>query len=111
DTSQLVEDMDYGAIAELLGLRGINVREPEEMAAAWDAAFASDRPVVLNVYTDANVPPRPAHISFEQAKGFLSRLIKGDPAQGAVIRTSIRAMGAELFENARSKLPFTSDNT
>ncbi len=111
DTSQLVEDMDYGAFAELLGLRGINVREPEEMAAAWDAAFASDRPVVLNVYTDANVPPLPAHISFEQAKGFLSSLIKGDPAQGAVIRNSIRAMGAELFENARSKLPFTSDNT
>ena len=56
DTSQLVEDMDYGAFAELLGLRGINVREPEEMAAAWDAAFASDRPVVLRACPTTHRP-------------------------------------------------------
>lgn len=105
DTSQLVEDVDYGAYAELLGLRGINVRDPRDMAGAWDAAFSADRPVVLNVYTDPNVPPLPAHISFEQAKGFFTSLLKGDPAQASVIRNSIRAVGADLFASARNLLP------
>ncbi len=104
DTSQLVEDMDYAGYAELLGLRGIRVDKPEEVAAAWDEAFSSDRPVVLDVHTDPNVPPLPAHISFDEAKGFLATLVKGDPAEGPVIRNSIRAVGAELFANAKSAL-------
>lgn len=102
DTSQLVEDMDYAGFAEVLGLRGITVDQPDQVADAWDAAFSADRPVVLDVLTDANVPPLPAHISFEEAKGFLTSLVKGDPAESAVIRNSVRAMGAELFANARN---------
>jgi pyruvate dehydrogenase (quinone) len=102
DTAQKVESMDYAAYAEVLGLRGIKVDRPEQVADAWDAAFAADRPVVLDVYTDANVPPLPAHISFDEAKGFLATLVKGDPAESAVIRNSLRAVGAQLFANAKS---------
>ncbi len=108
DTSQLVESMDYAAYAELLGLRGITVDKPEQVAAAWDAAFAADRPVLLDVHTDPNVPPLPAHISFDEAKGFLTTLIKGDPAEPAMIRNSLRAVGAQLFANARH--PFSHEN-
>ncbi len=102
DTSQLVEDMDYAAYAELLGLRGITVDRPDQVADAWDAAFSADRPVLLDVHTDPNVPPLPAHISFDEAKGYLTSLVKGDPAEPAVIRNSVRAMGAELFANAKN---------
>lgn len=102
DTAQKVESMDYAAYAEVLGLRGIKVDRPEQVADAWDAAFAADRPVVLDVYTDSNVPPLPPHISFDEAKGFLTTLVKGDPAEGAVIRNSLRAVGAQLFANAKS---------
>jgi pyruvate dehydrogenase (quinone) len=102
DTSQLVEDMDYAGYARLLGLKGITVDQPEQVAGAWDAAFTADRPVLLDVHTDPNVPPLPAHISFAEAKGFLTSLVKGDPAEGAVIANSVRAMGAELFANARN---------
>ena len=42
--------------AELLGLKGIVVRDPEQLGAAWDEALSADRPVVLNIYTDPNVP-------------------------------------------------------
>ena len=72
------------------------------VADAWEAAFTADRPVVLDVYTDANVPPLPPHISFDEAKGFLATLVKGDPAESAVIRNSLRAVGAQLFANAKS---------
>lgn len=102
DTSQLVEDMDYAGYAEVLGLRGITVDQPDQVADAWDAAFSADRPVLLDIHTDPNVPPLPAHISFDEAKGFLTSLVKGDPAEGAIIRNSIRAMGAQLFANARN---------
>lgn len=108
DTSQLVEDMDYAGYAELLGLRGITVRRPEDVEAAWDEAFAADRPVVLDVHTDPNVPPLPAHISLDEAKGFLTTMLKGDPAEVAVARESARALGAELF--AKVKHAVTGDD-
>jgi pyruvate dehydrogenase (quinone) len=108
DTSQLVEDMNYAGYAELLGLRGIRVEKPEDVAGAWDAAFAADRPVVLDVLTDPNVPPLPAHISFAEAKGFLTTLAKGDPAESSVVRNSARAVAAELFAKAKDAL--TSDH-
>jgi len=104
DTSQLVEDMDYAGYADLLGLRGIRVDKPDQVADAWETAFSADRPVVLDVHTDPNVPPLPAHISFDEAKGFLATLAKGDPAERAVIRNSLRAVGAELFANAKNAL-------
>jgi len=34
---------------------------------------------VLEMVTDPNVPPLPPHVSFEQAKAYLSALIKRDP--------------------------------
>ena len=63
----------------LLGLRGIRVDDPDQVGPAWDAAFAADRPVVLDVVTDKNVPPLPAHISFDQAKGVAEAILHRDP--------------------------------
>lgn len=104
DTSQLLEDMDYAGYAELLGLRGIRVERPDDVERAWDEAFAADRPVVLDVRTDPNVPPLPAHITVGQAKGVMQSLVRGDPAQVAVVRNSARAMGAQLFAKAKDAL-------
>jgi pyruvate dehydrogenase (quinone) len=33
------------------------------LAGAWEEALYSDRPVVLEVRTDPNVPPLPPHIT------------------------------------------------
>ena len=49
----------YAGYAELLGLAGIRVEDPEELGAAWDRALAADRPVVLEVRTDPDVPLLP----------------------------------------------------
>jgi pyruvate dehydrogenase (quinone) len=100
DTSQLVEDMDYAAYGELLGFTGIRVERPEDVAGAWDAAFTADRPVVLDVHTDPNVPPLPAHISVDEAKGIVETLVRGDPAEREIIEGSARAVAAQLFANA-----------
>src|SRR6266480_1743500 len=72
--TQRLPQLDYARYAELIGLRGIRVEEPDQVGAAWDAALASDRPVVLEAITDATVPPLPPHITIEQAKKLASAL-------------------------------------
>ncbi len=101
DTSQLLEDMDYAGYADLLGLRGMRVDDPDKLGAAWDEAFASDRPVVLDVITDKNVPPLPAHVTFEQAKGVAQSLVRGDPDAVKVIENSARALASQMFAKVR----------
>jgi pyruvate dehydrogenase (quinone) len=83
--SQQIPDVPYHRFAELIGLRGILVETPERMGAAWDEALASDRPVVLEVRTDPEVPPLPPHITLEQARKFTSMLVKGDPDEGSLL--------------------------
>ena len=38
-------------------------RRPDALGAAWDEALAADRPVVLEVIVDPEVPPLPPHIT------------------------------------------------
>ena len=57
--SQEIPDFPYAGYAELLGLAGIRVDNPAELGRAWDQALAADRPVVLEVITDPNVPLLP----------------------------------------------------
>jgi pyruvate dehydrogenase (quinone) len=102
DTSQLLEDVDYAGYAELLGLRGIRVDDPTRVDDAWDQALAADRPVLLDVHTDKNVPPLPPHITLEQAKGVASAVLGGDPDAAQVIGHSARALAGQLFGRMRS---------
>jgi pyruvate dehydrogenase (quinone) len=66
------------------------------VGSAWNEALASDRPVVLEVKTDPEVPPLPPHITLEQAKHLTSALIKGDPHEGSVIKETAKQVLASL---------------
>jgi pyruvate dehydrogenase (quinone) len=88
--SQQIPDVPYHRFAELIGLRGIYVDDPERLGAAWDEALASDRPVVLEVKTDPEVPPLPPHITFKQASALARALVKGDPREGSVVAGAMR---------------------
>jgi pyruvate dehydrogenase (quinone) len=90
ETSQNLPAFDFAAYARLLGLEGIRVETPAEVGPAWDRALASDRPAVLDVLTDPEVPPLPPHIRLEHATGFARALLHGDPESGRVIRQSLR---------------------
>jgi pyruvate dehydrogenase (quinone) len=97
EASQDIPSVAYHKFAELIGLKGIYVDDADKMGAAWEEAFASDRPVVLEVKTDTNVAPLPPHITLAQAKAFASTLMKGDPDQGNVlIDTARQVLGAVL---------------
>jgi pyruvate dehydrogenase (quinone) len=92
EASQSLPDFPYAGYAESIGLAGIKVERPEDLGDAWDRAFASNRPVVLEVRTDPNVPPLPPHITFKQATAYMKAITKGDPEAWAMVRQSFREM-------------------
>jgi len=97
EASQTLPDFPYARYAQLLGLRGICVDDPEQVGAAWDEALSADRPCVLEAITDPEVPPLPPHISLEQARNFASAVAKGDPNARSMIWQSIKeAIGGHM---------------
>jgi pyruvate dehydrogenase (quinone) len=94
--TQDLPDFPYARYAESLGLKGIRVDKPEQLARAWDEALGADRPVVFEAYVDPDVPPLPPHITFEQAKHFAQSVLKGDPDASGILRQSIKGMVDKL---------------
>ncbi|KVD50040.1 thiamine pyrophosphate-binding protein [Burkholderia sp. ABCPW 11] len=100
DASQQIPNVPYYRFATLLGLKGIYVDDPEQLGAAWDEALASDRPVVLEVKSDPEVPPLPPHVTLQQAKHFAEMLVKGDAREANVIvETARQVLSAVLPGN------------
>ena len=102
EASQQIPDVAYHKFAELIGLKGLFVDDPARLGAAFDEAFASDRPVVLEVKTDPNVPPLPPHITVKQAKAFASTLLQGDPEQGSVIVDTAKQVLSSMLPRSKS---------
>jgi pyruvate dehydrogenase (quinone) len=102
NATQQIPDVPYHRFAELIGLRGIFVDHPDTLAGAWEAALSSDRPVVLEVRTDPNVPPLPPHITLQQAKAFTSMLVKGDPEEGSVLINTAREVLSGILPGRRT---------
>ena len=89
ESTQDIPDLRYDRFAELIGLKGIYVDDPEKMGAAWDEALAARLPVVISVKTDPEVAPLPPHISIEQAKHFMNTLQQGDPSTGHLLKDTV----------------------
>lgn len=102
--SQEVESMDYAAYARLFGFQGIAVTRAEDVATAWDQAFAHDGITLLDVYTDKNVPPLPAHIDMSFVVNMAETLLKGDPNELGVITESAKAMVTEGVQKVKNSL-------
>ncbi|WP_439212321.1 thiamine pyrophosphate-requiring protein [Duffyella gerundensis] len=97
EASQQVPDVRYSQFAEMLGLKGIYVDDPEQLSAAWQEALSADRPVVLEVKTDPEVAPLPPHITLKQAKAFMASMIKGDRGAAQVIGDTASQLFNEIL--------------
>jgi pyruvate dehydrogenase (quinone) len=95
--SQSLPDVDYAAFASSLGLQGINVESPDELGGAWEKALAADRPTVLDVRTDPDVPPIPPHATFEQALNSAKAVMKGDDSAWGLIKEGIKTKAQEFL--------------
>ena len=92
EATQTLPDFPYARYAELVGLRGIRVDQPDDVGSAWEAALTSDRPVIFEAYTSGDVPTLPPHITLEQAKNYMSALLKGDPDEINIMKQSIKGL-------------------
>jgi pyruvate dehydrogenase (quinone) len=97
DISQKLPDVPYHKFAQLIGFEGIFVDDPEQLAAAWEHALSVHKPCVLEVKTDPEVPPLPSHITFQQAKAFMTTAVQGDPSEGAMLKGSIKQVLSSVF--------------
>jgi len=90
DASQRVPDFAFARYAEMLGLLGIRVDDPDRIGDAWDKALSADRPCVIDAITDPEVPTLPPHITIKQAQHFMSAILEGDTGGPSMIRGAFK---------------------
>jgi pyruvate dehydrogenase (quinone) len=90
--SQDLPDFPFARYAELLGLTGITMETPEQIAPGWEQALAAKGPVVIEAHTDPEVPPLPPHITFDQAKAYAQAIVKGDSGGWDMVKQSVKQM-------------------
>jgi pyruvate dehydrogenase (quinone) len=95
--TQRIPEVHYAEFARLIGLDGVRVDSVDAIDAAWEEAFAADRPFVIDAITDPEVPPLPPHITVMQAKHFLKALKGGDPNSRAMITESFKQKVLEFL--------------
>ena len=89
DVTQRLPPFPYADYGRMLGLHGVRVDRPEGIAPAWEDALSADRPTVLEVVVDPNVPPLPPHIPWKQARAYFEALSKDDE-RTAVLRATLK---------------------
>ena len=100
--SQALPDVDYAGFAAGLGFNAAAVKDPEELAGAWRDALSADRPTVLDVYTDPDMPPIPPHATWEQFKAATTAVLEGDEDRWGFVKTGIKTKAQELLPHKDS---------
>ena len=95
--SQALPDVPYARWAQMLGLNGIRTEDPAQIGELWERALTADRPTVLEVVCDPEVPPLPPHITIEQARSLTKAIMHGDTARRRIVGQSIRQKLPEIF--------------
>lgn len=90
EASQQLPDVPYARYAELLGFKGLFVDKPEDLGRVWDEALATRGPVVVEAFTDPNVPPLPPHITLKNAAAMMATLAKGDPEMWDMLKDTAK---------------------
>lgn len=88
--SASLPDVPYAGWAQLLGLDGARLEEPGRIEAVVDAAFAADRPFVIDAVVDANVPLIPPHLTASQVLLTAKAEFSGDPAFFSIVTEGVR---------------------
>ncbi|MFD1213300.1 thiamine pyrophosphate-requiring protein [Arthrobacter sp. GCM10027362] len=95
--SQTLPDVDYAGFASSLGLQGITVDNPDDLGPAWEKALGADRPAVLDVRTDPDIPPIPPHATLEQALNTAKALAEGDDSAWGIMKEGVKTKIQEFL--------------
>jgi pyruvate dehydrogenase (quinone) len=89
-----LQNPDFGAMANAMGIYGKRVTEPEDLSDALREAFAHPGPALIDVVTNRMELVMPPAIKAEQIKGFSLYTVKA----------IMDGRGAEVFELVKSNL-------
>ena len=95
--SQRIPDFPAARYAELVGLHGIKVERPDDLAGAWSEALSAGKPTVLEAVVDPEIPPLPPHVTGQQMKKMAEAMVKGDPDALGVMEKSLREKVEEFL--------------
>ena len=99
--SQQLPDFGYAAYAESLGLYGVEVSDPDEVAGAWDEAIAARQPCVIEFHTDPAVPPIPPHATWDQVLKATESVVRGDSDRLNMIKEVVKSKVQEVLPGGR----------
>ena len=95
--TQDLPDLSYADFASSIGLRAETVTEPGRLGPAWEHALAADRPTVLDIHCDPDIPPVPPHATLEQMLNTAEALAKGDENRWGVVKEGLKTKASEVL--------------
>lgn len=103
---QLHNPHSFAQWAENCGARGWRVERPEELAPAFEQAFAtSDRPSIIEAVVDPDEPPTPPIVSHEYAINMMKALARGQKSRGRIALTMFRDKLDEVMVEGIGPIP------
>ncbi|WP_435069595.1 thiamine pyrophosphate-requiring protein [Amycolatopsis thermoflava] len=99
EESQSLPEFSYAEFARSLGFEAVAVDSPDQLGPAWDQVLSADRPALLDVRCDPEVPPIPPHATFEQIKSTTEAMLKGDRDAWHVLVEGLKTKAQELLPN------------
>ncbi|WP_101950177.1 thiamine pyrophosphate-requiring protein [Mycobacterium sp. 3519A] len=100
--SQTLPDVDFAAFAAGLGLNSAVITDADDLAGAWKTALSADRPTVLDVHTDPDMPPIPPHATWDQFTALAGAVLKGDEDSWGFIKEGVKAKAQEFVPHRGS---------
>ncbi|MEO6315232.1 MAG: thiamine pyrophosphate-dependent enzyme [Chitinophagaceae bacterium] len=67
---------DFALVAEAIGIKGINIHDPENLQSLLKEAFLYEGPVLVNIFTDPNALAIPPKIDLKMIKGMSLSMTK-----------------------------------
>jgi pyruvate dehydrogenase (quinone) len=89
-----LQNPNFAAMAEAIGIRGIRLEDPGDVDAGIKAALAHDGPVLIDAVVNRSELALPPAVSLEMAKGFTLYMVKA----------VMSGRGDELIDLARTNL-------
>ena len=84
DATQRLPSFPYARYAELLGLRGEIVDSAGDVDGAWERAFAADRPSVIQLVSDRDIPLLPPLPQGREARETMRAALEAEGAEHAL---------------------------
>ncbi|GAA4542592.1 thiamine pyrophosphate-requiring protein [Mycobacterium paraffinicum] len=99
--SQALPDVDFAAFAAGLGLNAMAIKDPDQLEGAWGNALSADRPTVLDVHTDPDMPPIPPHATWDQFKAATTAVLSGDEDRVGFVKVGLKTKVQEFMPHKK----------